>query len=147
AVAPSNEAHGEWLRATIAASLGDTPDAVVAVLGLAYTPGTSTLRRSAALATCAWLAGRGVRVQAHDPAVTPLPPHPGAARLCDSARAAREGADLAVLATGWPEYRTLAVDDLLAWMRRPCVLDPGWFLADTLGADARVTYRAAGRAR
>jgi UDPglucose 6-dehydrogenase len=147
AVGRSNEAHGEWLRAKITASLVDAHDAVVAVLGLAYTPGTSTLRGSAALATCAWLAGRGVRVQAHDPAVTALPPGLGGVRLCDSARAALEGADLALLATGWPEYRALGVGDVLAWMRRPQVLDPGWFLADTLGADPRVVYLAAGQRR
>jgi len=143
----SNALHGEWLRRKILASLADPADAVVAVLGLAYTPGTSTLRRSAALATCAWLADLGARVQCHDPAVAALPPGVApAVRLCDSAGAALKGADLALVATGWPEYRGLGADEVVALMRRPCVLDPGWFLADTLGRDGRIRYMAVGRA-
>jgi UDPglucose 6-dehydrogenase len=146
AVHRSNEAHAEWLQAKIATLLADTRDPVVAVLGLAYTPGTSTLRRSGGLATCARLAGAGAAVQAHDPAVTALPPGlPPGVRLCASARAALAGADLALLLTGWPEYREIGADDLLALMRRPRVLDPGWVLADVLGADPRVAYWAVGR--
>jgi UDPglucose 6-dehydrogenase len=147
AVARSNAVHGEWLGRKILAALGDPEDTAVAVLGLAYTPGTSTLRRSTALATCAWLAGLGVRVHAHDPAVSALPSGLGAGvRLCESARAALDGADLALVATGWPEYRALAADEVLGLMRRPVVLDPGWLLADTLGRDGRITYLAVGRA-
>ena len=145
-VTRSNAVHGAWLERKIVAALGDPRDAVVAVLGLAYTPGTSTLRRSGALATCAHLAGLGARIQAHDPgvAVRASDELPGV-RLCATARAALAGADLALLATGWPEYRGITADELVALMRRPCVVDPGWFLAETLGRDRRITYLAAGR--
>lgn len=118
----------------------------VAVLGLTYKPGTSTLRRSAALELCAALAERGVDVRAHDPAVAELPADAPAVRLCATPSEALLGADLAVVATAWPEFRTLRADDFVGAMRRAAVLDPAWFLADTLAHDARVTYIAPGRA-
>jgi GDP-mannose 6-dehydrogenase len=42
----------------------------VAVLGLAFKPGTDDLRESPILEVIAALTGRGVEVVAHDPAVT-----------------------------------------------------------------------------
>jgi UDPglucose 6-dehydrogenase len=146
AVRRSNEVHGEWLAGKLTAALGEPRGAIVAVLGLAYTPETSTLRGSTALVTCARLAGLGVEVRAHDPAVPALPPEtPPGVTLCASSRTALTGADLALLATGWSEYRGLTADEIVSLMRRPLVLDPGWFLADTLGRDRRITYMATGR--
>jgi UDPglucose 6-dehydrogenase len=143
----SNAVHQAWLQRKIVEALGATPEPVVAVLGLTYTAGTSTLRRSAALETCAWLAERGVRVRAHDPAVAALPPDLGArVTLCESPARALAGADLALLATAWPEYRGLGADELVAVMRQPRILDPGWFLAETLGRDRRIRYIAVGQA-
>ena len=60
--------------------------------------------------------------------------------------AALDGADLAVVATEWPEFRALKATDVCARMRRPCVLDPNHFLAGALGGDPRLTYVATGRA-
>ena len=116
-----------------------------AVLGLTYKPGTSTLRRSASVELCSWLSERGVRVQAHDPAIGGLPEElRGSVRLCRSPLEAITGADIAVVATEWPDYRSLAADDFVKAMRRPRVVDPGWFLADALGHDPRIVYAAPG---
>ena len=67
------------------------------------------------------------------------------ARLFGSAREALQGADVAILATEWPAYRELRAADFLESMRRPAVVDPGWFLAAALLADPRITYVAPGR--
>jgi UDPglucose 6-dehydrogenase len=142
----SNALHQRWLRDKILQALGPIPEPVVAMLGLAYTAGTSTLRRSASVETCGWLSERGVRVQAHDPAVAALPPElTGIMTLCESPERALTGADVAVVATAWPEYRDLRADDLVGRMRRPQLIDQAWFLADTLGRDGRITYLAVGR--
>lgn len=120
---------------------------VAAVLGLTYKPGTSTLRRSASVELCARLAHTGVRVQAHDPAVGALPNDLGGlVRLCPTPAEALAGADLAVLATEWPEYRALTPEDFLGAMRKPRIVDQSWFLAATLADDPRLTYVAPGRA-
>lgn len=146
-VLASNAAHLLAHRDEVRAALRG-PDPVAAVLGLAYTPGTSTLRRSSSIELCRFLRDEGVRVRAHDPAVRALPDDLASdVALCASEADALDGADVAVVATAWPEYRGLAADVVASRMRRPCVVDPARFLEATLGADPRVDYRATGRPR
>ncbi len=59
---------------------------------------------------------------------------PGGRALCASRAAeALAGADLAVVATEWPEFRQLSAADFTGAMRRARVVDSaGWFLAATL---------------
>jgi UDPglucose 6-dehydrogenase len=143
----SNEAHKGWVRDKLAGLLRGRAQPVVAVLGLTYKPGTSTLRRSTAVEQCVWLHGQGVKVQAHDPAVADLPEElRPALRLCPSPEQALAGADVALIATEWPQYRRLRAEDFAAAMRQACVIDPNHFLAGSLAGDARVRYHATGRA-
>jgi UDPglucose 6-dehydrogenase len=145
-VLASNAAHTVAHRDEVRALLAARPGGVVAVLGLAYTPGTSTLRRSSSVELCRALAADGFAVRAHDPAVRTVPDDL-AVTLCPTAADALDGADVAVVATAWPEYRALSADLVAARMRRACVVDPARYLEATLGADPRVLYRATGRPR
>src|SRR5262249_43972224 len=61
-VLASNELHKGWVRQRVVGLLEGVKAPTVAVLGLTYKPGTSTLRRSFAVELCRWLHGRGVRV-------------------------------------------------------------------------------------
>jgi UDPglucose 6-dehydrogenase len=146
-VMSSNDVHKAWLHETVRAALRGTERPVAAVLGLTYKPGTSTLRRSASVELCRWLRGEGVAVRAHDPAVPELPAdlRDLGVVLCASAQEAVSGADVAVVATEWPDYRGLGAGDLVRAMRRPRVIDPNWFLAAALSAEPRLTYIATGR--
>jgi UDPglucose 6-dehydrogenase len=142
----SNEVHKDWVRHQIRRLIVG-PDSLVAVLGLTYKPGTSTLRRSSAMELCRWLTEQGIRVRGHDPAVTILPDElRPTLELATDPLDALADADLAVIATPWPDYRTLAANAVCARMRRPRILDPNHFLAGTLGSDPRITYVATGRA-
>jgi UDPglucose 6-dehydrogenase len=146
-VLQSNAAHAGWLQARVQELLRGAEAPVVALLGLTYRPGTSTLRRSAAVELARALAARGVAVQAFDPAVRVLPPElSGQLRLCGSATEALGGADLAVVATEWPEFRQLDAADFAGAMRRARVVDAGWFLAGALAAAPGLVYVAPGRA-
>ncbi len=144
-VIASNEVQRAWLRERALAALAGVAAPRAALLGLTYQPGTSTLRRSAALELGAALMARGVEVRAHDPAIAELPAHEPALRLCATPAEALADADLAVIATTWPEFQALRADDFASGMRRAVVLDPAWFLAEALARDARVTYIAPGR--
>jgi UDPglucose 6-dehydrogenase len=146
-VLSSNDLHKNWVRRTVTQLLGgDVKGATVAVLGLTYKPGTDTLRRSLSVELCRWLHERGARVRAHDPALRQLPRElDGVIDLSTTPANALAGADLAVVATEWPEYRQLKAEDFAATMRRARVIDQNWFLAGALGGDARVTYVATGR--
>jgi UDPglucose 6-dehydrogenase len=139
----SNECQKNWLRDQLAAV---PAGATVTVLGLTYKPGTDTLRRSGSVELCRWLLARGVKVRAHDPAVKPGVAELVGIELADTAEAALRGADVGVLATPWPEYRTLTPAQVRRAMKRPRVIDPTHFLAAGLANDPMITYVAAGRA-
>jgi UDPglucose 6-dehydrogenase len=144
-VLASNDLHKGWVRERVHSLLGDAPRGVVAVLGLTYKPGTSTLRRSASVELCAHLVGQGVVVQAHDPTVPVLPNELSpAVQLCATPLDALAGADVAVVATEWPEYRALQAEQFVERMRRPSVIDQNHFLS-ALGGDPRITYIATGK--
>ncbi len=146
-VLASNEAHKEWLRDSVTKALHGTLRPVVAVLGLTYKPGTSTLRRSSSLELCRWLHGQRITVQAHDPAVGELPADlDNVVTLCDSAAAALAGADLAVIATECPPFKGLGPEIFVRHMRCPRVIDQNHFLGGSLGCDERIHYAACGLA-
>ena len=91
------------------AELGTLEGAAIALLGLTYKAGTSTIRRSPAIEIAGLLREAGASVRAYDPMADPaevarLPA--GLARAA-SAADALEGADAVVLATEWPEFAAL----------------------------------------
>ncbi|HET7295487.1 MAG TPA: nucleotide sugar dehydrogenase, partial [Vicinamibacteria bacterium] len=142
----SNAAHTRWLLHKIAVVLAGIAGPRAAVLGLASKAGTDTLRRSASLELCHWLLEQGVEVRAHDPVVRELPADlRGRVLLRASPEEAWRQADVLIVATPWPQYLEIRPDDVVAGMRCSNVFDPGAFLAASLGADARVAYRAPGR--
>ncbi len=147
-VLASNEVHAGWVREHICQMLAGIERPVAAVLGLTYKPGTSTLRRSAAVELCRWLHGQSVTVRAHDPAVTDLPCElKPIIELACGPLDTLDGAHVAVIATDWPIYRRLCVADVTARMGRPQVIDPNHFLADVLGSDPQIRYVATGKAQ
>ena len=146
-VLASNDIHKSWLRDKVRKLLGEIAQPVVAMLGLTYKPGTSTLRRSTAVEQSVWLHQQGIRVQAHDPGVQRLPEELQPTMvLCDRPEAALIGADLAIVATEWPAFRGLRADQLVEAMRRPQVIDQNHYLSEMLGRDSRITYVASGKA-
>jgi UDPglucose 6-dehydrogenase len=146
-VLSSNDIHKRWMYDKVRQLLAGIAHPVVAVLGLTYKPGTSTLRRSSSVELCSWLHQQGVRVQAHDPAIYTLPEELSPLMtLCGSPQDALAGADIAVIATEWPDYRGLRVEQFLEAMRRPQIIDQNWFLATTLAGHKQITYVATGKA-
>ena len=142
----SNEIHKQWASERLQQELGDVRGHRIAVWGLTYKPGTNTLRRSSSVALCRWLGERGATVRAHDPAIHALPADlAGAIELAPSALDAVGGASALVVATEWPDYKSVDVSDVVQAMRSPCVLDAGRFLAASLGNDSRVRYATVGR--
>ncbi|PYS49854.1 MAG: UDP-glucose/GDP-mannose dehydrogenase family protein [Acidobacteria bacterium] len=148
AVRASNDNHRKWIHRKLEMLLGELRNRTIAVWGLTYKPGTSTLRRSSSVELCEWLHDEGARVQAHDPAIQALPDNLAQKIvLCETPVAALEDAVALVLATGWPDYKALAAEAILSAMREPVVVDPNRFLESTLGNDPRVRYTAVGRGR
>jgi len=143
AVMTSNDLHRAWPLRVLEEELGPLAGRRIAVLGLTYTPGTSTLRRSAAVELLYALVEREATVRAHDPAAEPLPSSLSAVDRRQSAADAVADADAVVILTGWPEYRALASPCFAARV----VVDPEGLLRDQLGDDPNVRYRAVGEPR
>jgi UDPglucose 6-dehydrogenase len=143
-VLASNQAHGEWAQRRLEASLGGLADTKVAVWGLTYKPGTSTLRRSAAVELCRWLVRHGADVHVHDPAAPALPADLNVTRHADPIAAA-SGAQALVVSTGWPVYREVDVDRLASVAPDLLVIDADRFLDPTLGHDRRFRFVGVGQ--
>ena len=113
----------DWaLRTLHDALLGKTPNAKLAVLGLAYKENTHSVKNSPSIALIENLAPWALSV--FDPVVPAnAAPHP---RVTDakSALEAVEGADAAAIMTAWPEFRDLSPSDLARAMRGRLLLDP-----------------------
>jgi len=145
AIKPSNDRHRQWVLRRLEAELNPLAGRTVGLLGLTYTPNTSTLRRSAAVELGRQLLARGARVQAFDPAIRePAEPLAGV-RLCASASEAAAGAEAVVICTEWPEFRQLPWADCLAGMRNRLVVDANGFLHRELAEQPGLRYLSVGR--
>lgn len=119
----------------------------VAILGLAFKPGTEDMHESPALPVIAALIQQGASVIVHDPVAMHRAREQS---LFDDVTfashwgtALRE-ADACCIITAWPEYRAIQPEDFRTLMRHPLVIDGrGMFSPEAL-ADAGVTWRGIG---
>jgi len=144
AVRASNEHHRDWAMRRLADALGGITGRTIAILGLTYKPGTDTLRRSSALELARKLVGVGASVRAFDPKIKSLPNCPSIT-LARSVQDAVAGAEAAVIATEWPQFKSEDWDAIASSMANPVIVDPGGFVADRLSDNREVTYLAVGR--
>jgi UDPglucose 6-dehydrogenase len=144
----SNRGHAKWTYRALTGLLSPLDGRRVAVWGLTYKAGTDTLRRSLGVELCRELAHEGAQVTAFDPAIDSLPETlADTLTLAPGALQAAAGADAIVVATEWPVFRQISAGALLDVVAQPIVIDPGRFLAATLGHDSRVRYVAVGTPR
>jgi UDPglucose 6-dehydrogenase len=94
----------------------------VALLGLAFKPGTDDLRDAPAVDIARWLLDAGAMVKAHDPIVTEVPDLPRLTVVPDPYEAVMR-ADAVVLLTEWPEYELLHLPRLRSSMRGDVFID------------------------
>jgi UDPglucose 6-dehydrogenase len=145
AVLPSNNLHKHWTRRKLRSRFADLSRTTVAVWGLTYKPGTDTLRRSLAVELCDWLVNEGAAVRVHDPMAKDLPQRwSGIVPRLPDPLAAAAGADALVIATGWPEYRSVSADQLLACCDDLLVLDANRFVPQLAARPQVLKYLAVG---
>lgn len=119
-----NAARPQKVMQLLDRELGGLAGTSVAIFGLTYKPGTSTLRRAVSLEIIRGLVEQGATVVAFDPLadlaeVAELPPM----HMESDPYAAATGADAVVLVTPWSGLKDLAVDRLRDVMRGDLVLD------------------------
>ena len=124
AAAEANQAHQRQFAERIALIVGGVAGRPIAVLGLAFKAGTDDIRSSPAVALAGWLLDHGAVVHAYDPAAAARAADalPGIV-IHDTAFGALEGAEAAVIATEWPEFRDLDWARASSVMAAPVVID------------------------
>jgi len=124
AASDANAAQRERFTDRIEAAVGGVRGRQIALLGLAFKAGTDDVRDSPALEVARELLVRGASVRAFDPAAAENASRalPGL-EIAASAEAALDGADVAVIATEWAEFRSLDWAAARDRLRRPLVVD------------------------
>ena len=133
----------DWLLRTIhQIGLAGNRDARLALLGLAYKENTHSTKNSPALSLLAALGPCAVR--AYDPVVAPRAEwHPNLTAAADPL-AACEDADAVLIATPWPQFKTLEPPELARRMRGRVAIDPFACLDRAACASAGLTHLTLG---
>lgn len=139
-----NRSRLERVAETLRQASGGLAGKRVALLGLTYKPGTSTLRRSHAIELARLLEAEGAEVAAFDPQVREPQEETQGIRICDDVAAAATGADALVLMTPWPEFRAVDWSGLRRVARCPLVVDTHNFLDDAVMRRAGWRYLGLG---
>lgn len=145
AIKESNDRHRGWAFRKIQPALTGIKQPIIAVLGLAYTPNTSTLRRSAAVELCRQLLAAGMKVQAYDPLIRTTDAEHRDLSLAPSAADAMQGAHAVVICTEWPEFRDYPWPTLIASMAQPVVIDANRLVEKSVASVAGLVYLTVGR--
>ena len=118
----------------------------IGVLGLTYKPGTSTLRRSAAIEIIHQLVSKGAIIKAFDPKASPAEVQlHNEFQFCDSPYEVARGSDALVFVTRWPEFKDLDFDQIKSAMRVPVVVDTQNMLNDQQMIEKEFLYCGIGR--
>jgi UDPglucose 6-dehydrogenase len=119
----------------------------VAILGLAFKPGTDDMREAPSLDVIANLLGHGADLTAHDPCAigNAAPLLPPGVRLTPDPYDCLTGADAVVMVTEWPEYLQLDWNRARQLMRRPVLVDGRNCLDPAAIARLGFRYHAIGR--
>jgi UDPglucose 6-dehydrogenase len=118
----------------------------VALLGLAFKPGTDDCRFAPALTLARRLSANGADVVGYDPeAAHEARREAPELNIVDDAYAAAEGAHCIVLCTEWPEFRDLDFDKLRETMVYPVVVDGRNFFDGGKMHEAGFSYYPMGR--
>jgi UDPglucose 6-dehydrogenase len=122
AVIEVNELQKRRVIGKLERRLGSLRGKQIALLGLAFKPGTDDMREAPSLVLAARLRAEGAEVRAWDPVAD------GAAQLdgveiASSALEAVDGADAAVIVTEWPELRELDWAEAGRRMRNRLLID------------------------
>jgi UDPglucose 6-dehydrogenase len=146
AVLSANERVRRRMAPKIERAFGGLAGKTVAVLGLAFKGDTDDMRESPAIPIIEGLIAAGARIRAYDPAAIEqakplLPPIEYCADVYDAAT----GADGAVIATEWNQFRALDLDRLKSLLSQPLLVDLRNLYEPARVAAAGLRYVSIGR--
>jgi UDPglucose 6-dehydrogenase len=124
AVIKVNERQRELMVPKIENLVGDLPGKTIAVLGLAFKPGTDDMREAPSVDIIRRLLERGATVRAYDPiAMEAAREYLPGIEYAEDEYAAVAGADALVFMTEWNQFRALNMERVRELMRSPKIAD------------------------
>jgi UDPglucose 6-dehydrogenase len=144
-VARINDEAVEAVVRKVEDALWNLEDKRVALLGLAFKPGTDDTRFSPALTLARRLIQKKSHVVGYDPQVSDVTSEVPGLEQANDAYAAAAGADCVVLCTDWPEFRAIDLWRLRDVMAYPIFVDGRNLLDPEQMRAAGFTYYSAGR--
>ena len=127
---------------------GDITDATIAILGITFKADTDDLRESPAVDLVRGLVGLGASVRVYDPQgmdrAREILPN---VEYESTAYAAMDGADVAVIATEWPEFSTLDLEKVRTLLEQPILIDLRNLYRSEDVTAAGIEYISVGRPR
>ena len=147
AAVAGNEARKRGMALKVAEACGGSVRGRrIAVLGLAFKPGTDDIRESPAITIIRLLQGDGAEIVAYDPeGMTRIRERAGHVLLANDAYACMQGADALVILTDWPEFSELDLNRVKALLREPVVVDLRNILSPEKASAAGLAYVGVGR--
>ncbi|MCW2926627.1 MAG: nucleotide sugar dehydrogenase [Thermoleophilia bacterium] len=146
AVMEVNELQKRRLVAKLKKHLGSLNGRTIALLGLAFKPGTDDMREAASLVIASRLLAEGAIVRAHDPVANEVArPLLRNVEIFDDPMDMLDGADAAVLITEWPEYAELDLVRVREALRTPLLVDGRNLFTQTQASHAGLAYEGIGR--
>jgi UDPglucose 6-dehydrogenase len=142
----NREAKG-WPLQQLRRLVWNIADKEIAILGVAFKPGTDDIRDAPALEVIDGLRAEGASVRLHDPvALDHVRGRYPDATFCDKAEDAVRGAHAVVVCTEWDEYRALRPERLRDLLAYPIVVDARnvWSPEELAAAD--LTFASVGTA-
>jgi UDPglucose 6-dehydrogenase len=144
AVIDVNELQKRRVIGKLVKHLGSLRGTKVALLGLAFKPGTDDMREAPSLVLASRLLAEGAVVTAWDPVADGRDLLPEVEHH-DRYELAVRGADAAVIVTEWPELRELARPEIRDSMRNPLIIDGRNLLVPAEARAAGFDYEGIGR--
>ncbi len=123
---------------------GSVAGKTIASWGLTFKANTDDLRDSPAIAILSTLKDMGATIRAYDPSARGVEMLPWVQR-CDSALEACDGADALAVLTEWPEFASVAPDDVATRLNNAVVVDGRNVLDPQQWKSSGFQYRGVGR--
>ncbi|MDH4309296.1 MAG: UDP-glucose/GDP-mannose dehydrogenase family protein [Acidimicrobiia bacterium] len=140
-VVDADRSQRHWIVGNIRRMLGgDLADKRIGMWGVAFKAGTDDIRESPALKIASMLRSEGAVIAASDPEAHSLD-----VEMAPDPIAAAKGAELLVVATEWPEFRSVDMTEVAAVMSGTAVYDLRNLLDPARVRNAGLTYQALGR--
>jgi UDPglucose 6-dehydrogenase len=120
----------------------------LAVWGLSFKPNTDDIRCSVAINIVEQLVAEGANVTVYDPKAMEKAkelPFMSKVKFADGPLAAAKGAEALIIATEWPEFAAVNLEELRNTMRTPLIFDGRNIFDPPAAAEAGFQYRGIGR--